>query len=213
MTISLENLFRQSESLSTEERSAMILRYFNVLSGVDQASEEPISRSQIVPAIKDQLYFGELGTVVKVVREHFVADLWIAYVRDLPTRMLSLMESELPKLGLAREVLRELAIENLKGILPDIEKHGDGSWFMVTAGDYTASVLLLDAVWEQLESDVAGDLVVAAPTRDVLLVTGTESTNDIATIRAKAIELEQGGSYAISQTLLRRRNGKWESLS
>jgi uncharacterized protein YtpQ (UPF0354 family) len=216
INVNLENLFRSSESSSPEERTALVQRYFDTVSGAAQKNEEPLSRGQIVPAIKDQLFFDEMGDKAKLVREHLAADLWISYVIDLPTRMMSLMEpqlEQLEQLGLARADLRELAIENLRAILPGVSKHGDGSWFLITAGDYTASVLLLDKVWAQLESEVTGDLVAAVPTRDVLLVTGSGSAEGITAVRAKALELEQTGSYAVSQTLLRRRNGIWESFS
>jgi uncharacterized protein YtpQ (UPF0354 family) len=116
----------------------------------------------------------------------------------------------LAELGLDRGQLRPLALDNLRRILPSAEKHGDGEWFLLTAGtNYTASLLLFDELWSELAAYVAGQLVVCVPSRDVLLVTGDDSPAGIAAVRAQAMAVEKNGSYAISQTLLRRQDDRW----
>jgi uncharacterized protein YtpQ (UPF0354 family) len=84
---------------------------------------------------------------------------------------------------------------------------------MVTAGtNYTASLLLFDELWSELAGHVAGQLVAAVPSRDVLLVTGSNSASGIAAVRAQALAVEKSGSYAISQTLLLRQDDGWVAL-
>ena len=54
---------------------------------------------------------------------------------------------------------------------------------LVTAGgDYTASLLLFDGLWDDLSpsDSVEGDVVAVAPSRDVLLYTGSESKGRVS---------------------------------
>jgi uncharacterized protein YtpQ (UPF0354 family) len=81
---------------------------------------------------------------------------------------------------------------------------------MLTAGgDYVASILLLDGVWDQLAATVGGDIVVTVPARDVLFFTGSASQEGLATIRKKADEIVSSGDHVVSRTLLRRVEGQW----
>jgi uncharacterized protein YtpQ (UPF0354 family) len=50
-------------------------------------------------------------------------------------------------------------------------------------GTLEASLLLVDHLWPQVARAVAGETIVAVPSRDVLAVSGTEITNGIETLR------------------------------
>lgn len=122
----------------------------------------------------------------------------------------SMAESKMKELKIAREELRSLALTNLRNILPEAEQHGDGPWYYLAAGgDYTASLLLFDDLWSELQESVEGDIVVAVPARDVVLFTGSRSQQGIEMVKQKAREIVEGGDHVISQTLLRRVAGKW----
>jgi uncharacterized protein YtpQ (UPF0354 family) len=111
--------------------------------------------------------------------------------------------------------LREQAVANLRGVLPQIERHGDGStYYMLTAGgDYEASLLLLDDLWQQQEPIVKGDLVAAVPARDVLLFTGSGFNVGLRELQAAVERVSMNGSYLISKTLLVRRDNAWEEYT
>jgi hypothetical protein len=60
-----------------------------------------------------------------------------------PKNISYLTPKELQELGLKREQLRELAVRNLKRLLPKIEFHGGNGVYMLTAGgDYEANCFL-----------------------------------------------------------------------
>jgi uncharacterized protein YtpQ (UPF0354 family) len=81
---------------------------------------------------------------------------------------------------------------------------------MLTAGgDYVASILLLDSVWESLAELVDGDIVAVTPSRDVLLFTGSGSQEGLQAIRERADGIVSSGDHVISRTLLRRVKGQW----
>ena len=88
--------------------------------------------------------------------------------------------------GVAEGELKGLAIANLRRILPEVQRHGDGPWYLLTAGgDYVRSLLPFNEIWDQLADTVKGQIVATVPTRDVLLFTGAESAEGVQAIRQR----------------------------
>ena len=57
---------------------------------------------------------------------------------------------------------------------------------MSAGGNYEASLLLIDDIWSSGQVKVNGDIVVAIPTRDVLLVTGSRNRSGLKRVRELA---------------------------
>ena len=92
-----------------------------------------------------------------------------------------------------------------------VERHGEGSLFMLTAGgDYKASLLLNMGIWGQLKGDVAGDLLAAAPCRDVVYYTGSEDGDGLAALANHVRRLLRVGSHRVSGAILRFTGEGWE---
>jgi uncharacterized protein YtpQ (UPF0354 family) len=203
----LENLWILSREDLTEGRE-VIERYVFVVSGFGKEVEA--TRDAVVPLVKDQTYIDFLRKGTSVPIEHLAADLWIVYAVDRDTNITALSEKEMIALELSREDLRDLTTENLRNILPPVECHGEGPWFLLVAGgDYVASLLLLDSIWEFATNQVKGDVVAVAPTRDVVLFTGADSVEGLAAIRQRATELVSTSDHVVSPTLLRRLGDRW----
>ena len=192
-----------------EDRRELLDRFRKVVPGI--ADDSPhLTKESIVAQVKDSEYLESFETC-DFVAEHLCGDLWIVYAQDLPERMVSIKGSELPELGLAKADLFELATENLRRIMPSAECHGDGPWYVLSAGgDYTASLVLFDGVWEQLADSVEGEIVAVVPARDTLLFTGSESAEGLKAIREQAAHVVTTGNYVVSDTLIVRRGGRWE---
>jgi uncharacterized protein YtpQ (UPF0354 family) len=95
-------------------------------------------------------------------------------------------------------------------ILPPAEAFDEGSWFSLSAGnDYAASLLLVDAIWDQVADLVMGEVVATVPTRNILLFTGSESAQGVRAVQERATELCSLGPHAISDTLIVRSSGTW----
>jgi len=78
----------------------------------------------------------------------------------------------------------------LPGLIDSHEHSIDGGVSLITAdGVYDASLLLADALWSSGQIEVEGDIVVAAPAKGPLLVTGSRNRAGIARLRALAAEL------------------------
>src|SRR4029450_9414253 len=103
------------------------------------------------------------------VYEDFSPDLIVVYAEDSPKNIRYLVPKDLELAKIDRAELRALACENLKRILPKIERHGTDGLYMLTAGgDYEASLLLLDSIWSGGPNDVQGAGVVAVSERALM---------------------------------------------
>jgi uncharacterized protein YtpQ (UPF0354 family) len=202
-----------------EAKADVIKRFVAAsLEGIVLVRDE-IDRTRIVPIIKDRPWLEEtrqalLSRGVKEAPEHvyedFSSDLIILYAEDSPKNIRYLGPKDLELAKIQRSELRALASENLTRLLPKIERHGTNGLYMITSGgDYEASLLVLDSIWSSGQMDVNGDVVIAIPTRDLLLVTGSRNEQGIAKIRQMAREASTGGSYRLTQKLFVYRSGKF----
>jgi uncharacterized protein YtpQ (UPF0354 family) len=200
----------------------IIQRY--IAAAVETAGEtsDTIDPNRIVPVIKDHPWLEEVRqvmlsrgakTVLEQVYEDFNADLIILYAEDSPKNIHYLTPKNLDDAKIERKDLRQLACQNLKRLIPKIECHGANGLYMVTAGgDYEASLLLLDSIWSDGQMKVQGDIVVAIPTRDLLLVTGSQDQEGIAKVKQMVQKAYNEGSYRLTQKLFVYRNGSFQEF-
>ena len=217
ITISFENIWRLTR-LSPEARVDQVERFARVFLAARDDARTPPNKRCIVPLVKDEEYLtigrNKQSGELPFMNEHLAGDLWVVYAIDTPDAMktLSTEIAEDMKLGLPE--LRSLAIDNLRRILPPIERHGDGPLFMLTAGaDYVASLILFDDLWNELKESMDGDIVAAIPSRDVLLYTSSESSEGIAQMRSTIDKVMQSGGYLVSNMMLRLTSDGWKPFS
>ena len=174
---------------------------------IDLARVIPIVRGRdsmmVVEAEKDPV------SPHAVVSEHFGADLVIIYGENRPQDLRFFTAGLFKKTGFARSALRTLAIGNLRRMIGTIEYRDYGGAYMLIAdGANEASLLLLPEIWSKQKLKVDGDFIVAIPTRDLLVVTGSNDADAIGRVRALAQKAFADGPYSISAKLYRYRDGK-----
>ena len=152
-------------------------------------------RTRIVPVVKDRQWLDDnvrglrdRGVAVDFVYDDLNDELVVVYAEDSENRVRYLMADE--NLGVKRDELRALAIANLKRLLPKIEMNliDEGFAWFSAGGDYEASLLLFDGIWNGGQVAMDGDIVVAVPAKDMLLVTGSRNEKGLAAIRQLAAE-------------------------
>ena len=188
---------------------------FSAIFSQSASKEAELDRTRIIPVIKDRQWLDELHNTLKakgVAQQHladrFNDELVIVYAQDDPNRMRYLTTQE--DFGLSREELRSLAIANLKRVLPKIEMGRVGDVALMSAGgNYEASLLLIDEIWSSGQIQVNGDIVVAIPTRDALLVTGSRSRSGLKLVRELTAKFKAQGPYELTDTLFRYRDGRF----
>jgi uncharacterized protein YtpQ (UPF0354 family) len=188
---------------------------FSAIFSQSASKEAGLDRTRIIPVIKDRQWLDELHNTLKakgVAQQHladrFNDELVIVYAQDDPNRMRYLTTQE--DFGLSREELRSLAIANLKRVLPKIEMGRVGDVALMSAGgNYEASLLLIDEIWSSGQIQVNGNIVVAIPTRDALLVTGSRSRSGLKLVRELTAKFKAQGPYELTDTLFRYRDGRF----
>jgi uncharacterized protein YtpQ (UPF0354 family) len=191
-------------------------RFNDLIEIFAKALKEPIpaklQREQIVPMIKDRAWLEEIAPIFKArgaepLFDPFTGELVIVYAEDSQTRARYLNSRD--DVG-DHASLRALAINNLKRILPKIEMHQIGNAFaaMSAGGNYEPSLLLFDDIWSGGQIKVDGDIVVAIPLRDTLLVTGSKNRKGLKAMRASVAKLADG-PYRLTDRLFVYRGGRF----
>lgn len=180
----------------------------------------PLNPQQIVPVIKDRAWSKEMkraaqargvDSTAEQVIEELNEDLVIVYAEDTPQNIRYFGPKDLQEVGVQKDQLRALAIDNLRRILPPPEAVNGPLISMLTAGgDYVPSLLLLDEIWSGDKLDVEGEIVVAIPTRDVLIFTGSNNKEGVKKLRELAKKAHADGPYSLTDRLFVYRGGKFE---
>ncbi len=155
--------------------------------------------------------------------EPLVGELLLTYAFDLPEQFVMASRLALERAGIAVHEAREIACANLKARLPEVKYYGrEGVYLAVTGGELEACLLLVDEVWadarERVQGGVQGgaqgDLVVAVPRRDRLLIADGRDPSKLAALRRAAREFhdEHDDGHALSLQLMVRHGAGWRLL-
>ena len=143
-------------------------------------SDEP-DRSMLVPRIKTSA-FNDAMKKMKIpadqlpFSEPLVADLVVAYAFDLPGMFQMASLDSILELGIQKEDIRSVAIENLRRSLPEIGATDHGEFQRIVTGEnLEACTLLAVRFWDQVTEETESEVVVAVPSRDVVLYCSSES--------------------------------------
>lgn len=212
--LSVDNAYIAYQS-NPDSLKQIMASYINSLRSAF-AQADTASAGNIVPVIKPHSFLNmtthEGGPKVNPgVYDIYNDELVILYAMDLPNNVRGVSESDLTNLGIARESLHVMSINNLVNLIPEIQVKGGNGLFMVMAGGtYESSLILhLDLIHED-NFKVNGDLVIAIPNRDVLLITGSNDTQNIAKVATIANQMFSENNYPISPFLFKLKDNKWQ---
>ncbi len=216
-TTFLDNSYKEY-SVSPQDKEQIITKYISAFLEPRTQSEK-IDPARITPVIKDRGWITEIKAGMKArgakeipenVYEDLNEELVIVYAEDSPKNLRYLSPKDLEQVDLKPSDLKDLAIRNLKSIIPKIEAHGGNGVYMVTAGgDYEASLLLFEGLWDGVQIKVDGDYVVAVPSRDMLLITGSRNKEGVQKISELAIKTVAEAPYHLTSDLFIRKDGKY----
>lgn len=181
--------------------------------------EEPISRKRIVAVIKDAGYMDEVKQVTgnlgakkaaEYMFEKYNEKLIVLYGEDKENGIAYFTKDEFLKTGIPEDSLYSIATRNLDSLLTNVQRNGDKGVFMITAGGtYEASLILAAYLWTKENMPVDGDPIIAIPTRDLLLVTGSHNKAGIDQIKIMASNAWQDGPYQLTNDLFIRKGDKF----
>lgn len=179
-------------------------------------SNDPPAIDRVVPRIVVSLPTGvvpdiELSDNDSPVEQRLVADLIVWYAFDEPTCFTILTQRDLARLKVDLKGLNDIALSNLRRIIPETQVHrlSNDVFVLTCGGNFEATTLLLDEVWEQMSAKVQGDLVVAVPARDILVFAGSNNREGLAHMRSKVSEILETGDHLLTRSFLMRRGKSW----
>ena len=181
------------------------------------AENDAITINNIVPVIKPVEYLDEVtlpnreGKEIPMLTEKYNDQLVIAYAADSKNNIKFLTEADLKTLSIPKDSLKSIAIKNLNKILPNFQIQDYHGLYMITAGgNYEASFILINSIWTKDNFPVDGDLIIAIPTRDLLIITGSNNKNGINKIREIVAQSFKPGNYQISEHLYKWTGRRFE---
>ncbi len=220
-SVYLENAYQQYRD-DPGRRDEIAERYIESFRAVLNWEGKAVDPDRIVPVIKSRGWLDEIREgleqrgeaadgMPEYVSDPYNSELAIFYAEDSELNIRYLTGETFGELGIDRERLRELAVTNLQRLIPEVEvAGGEGIYLLSAGGDYEASLILVDAIWDREALPVSGEFVVAVPSRDLLLVTGTGNGEAIERLRTLANEGAARLSYRLSPVLFVRRKGGFE---
>ncbi len=209
-----DNAYR--EYLLEPDSIEQVLSKFTQTANELYNEKQEIDISKIIPVIKPRDFITEVKklTAAKDSANFSIAfnkynnELLILYAEDKENSLDYLTTDKLGQLHISQDSILALSLKNFDKILPKIERTGHKGRYIVTAGGtYEASLLLLNSFWSSKNFSVQGDIVVAVPSRDILLITGSRDKDNLNWVRTRAQESYDSASYQISPSLFRW-NGK-----
>ena len=182
-----------------------------------------VERERVLPVIKNHQWVANAhagaqatdGKPAGPVVMPLVGDLVLAYVEDGEANMRFLVASDLEQLGIPdMETLFALALANFGDYArsrTELEVFAPGVFRAQVDGYYDASLFLFA---DELArgADIAADVVVAVPARDVMLLCSADDAVALATLRDTATRIESESPYLVSPQLYVLRQDGWQLL-
>ncbi len=189
---------------------------------IENETNTELRIDQVVAVVKGKDYIGDSNSSLQLSGggadgnilyfEPLNDELVVIYVQDNQRSVRLLDRKSILSLGLQPELLRKHAVANLGRRLTGVQtRENKGLYLFELDGFYEASLMLIDDIWQSPALKVDGEIVVALPARDVLMVTGSNNKN-IDFMRATAAKVARQSAYPISPKLFLRRKGGWQIL-
>lgn len=177
-----------------------------------------VTSDQILPLIKDGFFVRSLREKVdisdEIVYEPLNSELFIVYAIDDGSTLRYLLMSDMEKIGLQRNELRALSIKNLMSQVEVLVEDEASHYRIVSDGNFDASFLLVPEVWTKENfPNINGNIWVAVPSRDMLLVADSSNPFGVAFLKQKLKEVVSRSEHPISDKIFEFRNGLFMILN
>lgn len=179
-----------------------------------------VSCSQALPYIKPALVNGPGPVLVPSYDDSPTArdlgnGLLVFYVVDEGETLRYVQNRDLSAAGMDATALHGLAMENLAKMAAErmrIEPYG-GIFALFLDGNFEASLLLLDDLWDgPLGEHAPNGVLAAVPARDVVAFADAASQSGADELKALIARVTRGGDHLICSGLYRREDRSWKPL-
>jgi len=147
--------------------------------------------------------------------DYFVGDLHLRYSFDDPKFVSSVSAGDLKRLGLKREQLLPLSVENFRRLYPGrkIEYPVPQIALVTDAGDLEPCLMLDAAFWEKERQRRGSAIIAAAPARDVLMFSDRSARGNVDLLKKLTVDVyATADKEALSKTVFLWNYGRWEAF-
>ena len=202
VVLGLDNLQLQCSSKPEDCEAAIARVVRNAVASLEPA--KPVTREQLRACLKNPEWMetarANMGD--KLLTRPWVDDLTVVYMVDLPEAVVALTPQGLASLGIPDGGAEAVALANLEATLPQPTLSAVGGYegiFAVYEGDdYCTSQLLMPQRFSAIAEKLGGKLLVAAPVRNALLVTGRRDEATLRELRQLAAETAKSQPHWLS---------------
>lgn len=138
-------------------------------------------------------------------------DLAVGYSLGRPHGARLMTWADFDRLATTRREVRRHAAATLDAAMLSARICGQPPALMLSFDGIESSALLCDDFWDSLAGAVPGEIVIGAPARDVVIITGSGSPTGLSKVR-RAVDrmFFAGGTHLLTEHMLVRRRGGWE---
>jgi uncharacterized protein YtpQ (UPF0354 family) len=176
----------------------------------------PIRKTQEIRPVTGAKVQGDADLAPLI--DTFVGDLDIRYAYDAENGFRYLNERDLKTLNIARDQLLRLAVGNFRRRYPKLTVERPLAFIgkIANGGELEPSLMLDTAFWETEKARpmyAGGEIVAAAPARDVLWFTSVKPAENVRNLRENTERSHKAAAErAISKLMYMWRNQRWEVL-
>lgn len=142
----------------------------------------------------------------------------VVYLLDEGSHYALATTGQLDRAGITLDELHRIGLENLRGKARDlVVAEGDGAHMLTMGGDFEASMLLVDSLWEPggvLAGYVPNGPVATIPARDLCVFCDARSPQGLRRVNTFAMTASvEKQSQQLTRKVLARRDGRWRELA
>lgn len=180
ITITLPNVITKYNEHGMEAVDEMTEHILESLRIMDETYELAGMEDRIYPVIRATSFPEKTNSDIPLVTKEHTAETRIYYALDLGKSYQLIDESMLEKEGWTHERLDEISGFNVRSLATDYKRDhvaGNDFYFIATQDGYDASRILNEAFLEAMKANALGDLAVAVPHQDVLIIADVQNKN------------------------------------
>ncbi|WP_152657271.1 DUF1444 domain-containing protein [Oceanobacillus sp. CFH 90083] len=173
MTVSLPNLIAKYNQRGKEAVDEIVEHVNEALKIMNQTQHLKGMEKQIFPVLRSPSFPTETKAGKKLIFKDHTAETRIFYALDLGKSYRLIDEELLEEEGWSKERLNEIAAFNIRSLSyqPKMDQvAGNDFYFLATQDGYDASRILNEAFLEEMLANAKGELTVAVPHQDVLIL-------------------------------------------
>jgi uncharacterized protein YtpQ (UPF0354 family) len=155
----------------------------------------------------------ELPPEATPVVRRYSDDLCICFVVDTGKQFEYVQHRHMQEDGIDQDELHRIGLRNLRALVAQRQARVQpyqGVFAFIMRGDFEASVILLDDLWDgEFRQFVTGEYAAAIPARDILAFCDGASADGIAELQRIIDRVQPTGDHLLTKAIYVRRDSGW----